>query len=277
LGDFYQNLPFTSSFIEVNGSKIHYFDEGPKDSTISIFLVHGNPTSSFTFRNLIKLFSETYRTIAIDLPGFGRSVNNKPIDNITPTDFINIVINFVKAINLQNILLIGHEWGATLAVGAAIQDNQRYQRIVVLNSITNPITKFPVSYKLSMKSANDVFKKKIVKGSVKGLSEEDFENYTKIFAAIDQKLILILEKSIPTSKEDVYYPLILNILSKFESWDIPTKIIFGNQDRMFTEKNATELSLKLARTNLHIIENAGHLVHEDKLEEVYDIIRQWIS
>jgi haloalkane dehalogenase len=68
--DILSEFPFTSKFIEINGSNIHYIEEGAGDP---IVFIHGNPTSSYLWRNIIPYLTPHARCIALDLIGMGKS------------------------------------------------------------------------------------------------------------------------------------------------------------------------------------------------------------
>ena len=84
-------FPYTSKFIEVNGSKMHYVDEG---SGNPILFLHGNPTSSYLWRNIIPHLSRAGRCIAPDLIGFGKS--DKPDIEYRFFDHVKYVEGFIE-------------------------------------------------------------------------------------------------------------------------------------------------------------------------------------
>ena len=91
-------FPFTSRFIEVSGSKIHYIEEGTGDP---IVFIHGNPTSSYLWRNIIPYLTPYGRCIAIDLIGMGKS--DKPDINYRFADHAKYVDGFIEKMELKNL------------------------------------------------------------------------------------------------------------------------------------------------------------------------------
>jgi haloalkane dehalogenase len=91
-------FPFTSRFIEVSGSKIHYIEEGTGDP---IVFIHGNPTSSYLWRNIIPYLTPYGRCIAIDLIGMGKS--DKPGINYRFADHAKYVDGFIEKMELTNL------------------------------------------------------------------------------------------------------------------------------------------------------------------------------
>lgn len=109
-------FPYPSSFVNVHGSRMHYVDvAGTGDRTF--LLVHGNPTSSYLWRNVIPHLQRRGRVIAVDLIGMGHS--DKPDIDYTFSDHFLYFTGFVEALNLNEITLVLHDWGGALGAGYA--------------------------------------------------------------------------------------------------------------------------------------------------------------
>ena len=106
-------FPFESRFVDVLGSKMHYVDEGSGDPFL---LLHGQPTSSYLWRNIIPHLTDSGRCIAPDLIGFGKS--EKPDIEYRFFDHARYIFGFVEALGLENITLVIHDWGAGLGLYA---------------------------------------------------------------------------------------------------------------------------------------------------------------
>ena len=100
---------FESNYIEVEGSKIHYIDVGSGDP---ILFLHGNPTSSYLWRNIIPYLSSSGRCIAMDLIGMGKS--DKPDIDYRFVDHVTYVEGLIDKMGLKNITLVIHDWGSAL-------------------------------------------------------------------------------------------------------------------------------------------------------------------
>ena len=98
-------FPFESQYVDVVGSKMHYIDEGSGDP---ILFLHGNPTSSYLWRNIIPYAAEMGRAIAPDLIGMGKS--DKPDIEYRFFDHVRYIEGFIEALGLQNITLVMDSW-----------------------------------------------------------------------------------------------------------------------------------------------------------------------
>lgn len=108
------NIP--SKFVEVNGSNIHYLEEGEGNP---ILFLHGIPTSSYVWRNVIPHLATLGRCIAPDLIGFGKS--DKPDISYSLEDHINYIEGFIAKLGLKHITLVMHGWGSVIGFDYAMR------------------------------------------------------------------------------------------------------------------------------------------------------------
>ncbi len=104
-------FPFESKYVDVLGSQMHYIDEGSGDP---ILFLHGNPTSSYLWRNIIPHVTSMGRCIAPDLIGQGKS--DKPDIEYLFFDHVEYIEGFIDALGLQNITLVIHDCGSGLGL-----------------------------------------------------------------------------------------------------------------------------------------------------------------
>lgn len=129
------SFPFESHFCAVGGAKIHYVDEG---QGTTLFMVHGNPTWSFLYRDVIRALRSRFRCIAIDLPGFGLS---DPPDKFgfLPEDHAHVVAALLAELGVKDGVLVAHDWGGPIGLAAAIAQPGRLTRFVLGNTWAWPV------------------------------------------------------------------------------------------------------------------------------------------
>jgi haloalkane dehalogenase len=131
-------FPFPPNYFEHNSCRLHYLDEGPKDAKEVVVLIHGMPTWSFLYRNVIPpVVKEGHRVLALDYLGRGRS--DKPVDSAQYTfashvDSISALLSHVK-INMPCLTLVIHDWGGVVGQGALPSLDGLLKRLVVLNTL----------------------------------------------------------------------------------------------------------------------------------------------
>ena len=128
-------FPFESKFVEVQGSRMHYVDVGEgKD----VLFLHGNPTSSYLWRNVIPHVQPIARCVAPDLIGMGKS--DQPDIDYSYFDHYRHLEGFIEALGLKDILLVLHDWGGGLAFHYANQHPEKVRGLVLMETIVKSIS-----------------------------------------------------------------------------------------------------------------------------------------
>ncbi len=128
-------FPYESKYQEVLGWKMHYVEQGAGDP---VLFLHGNPTSSYLWRNVIPHVSPLGRCIAVDLIGMGKS--GKPTIEYRFVDHARFVDGFIQAMGLKNLTLVVHDWGSALGFHYARRHEANVKRIALMEAIVRPLT-----------------------------------------------------------------------------------------------------------------------------------------
>src|SRR5437763_12505760 len=107
--------PFESHYAQINGASVHYLDEGVGPT---LLLLHGNPTYSFLYRELIKGLRDRYRCLALDYPGFGLSRASAGY-RFTAAEHAAVVGRFVEQLDLGEITMMVQDWGGPIGFSVA--------------------------------------------------------------------------------------------------------------------------------------------------------------
>ena len=129
------DFPYQSHYISVHGSKIHYIDKGEGDP---ILFLHGNPTSSYLWRNIIPHLTSLGRCIAPDLIGMGKS--DKPDIEYRFFDHVKYIEGFIEQMGLKNLTLVIHDWGSGLGFHYAMGHENNVKGIAFMEAILMPIS-----------------------------------------------------------------------------------------------------------------------------------------
>ncbi|MBT2270685.1 alpha/beta fold hydrolase [Rhodococcus enclensis] len=127
--------PFQSRWFESSTGRVHYIDEGAGPP---ILLCHGSPTWSFLYRHIVAGLRDRYRCIAVDYPGFGLSERPSGF-GYTIAELTEVVGELVDHLELDNFILVGHDWGGPIGLGAASVRADRVRGIVLGNTAFWPI------------------------------------------------------------------------------------------------------------------------------------------
>lgn len=127
-------FPYESRFVEVKGSRMHYVEAGEGRP---ILFVHGNPTSSYLWRNVIPELSSLGRCIALDLIGFGKS--DKPPIDYRVFEHAEYVAGFIGALGLEQIVLVLHDWGGFMGLSYAADQPSNVFAIAMMEAVMKPM------------------------------------------------------------------------------------------------------------------------------------------
>jgi len=190
--DLSADFPYKSHYIEVQGSTLHYIDEGSGDP---ILYLHGNPTSSYLWRNIIPYLTPLGRCIALDLIGMGKS--DKPDIEYRFFDHVKYVDGFIEKIGLRNITMVIHDWGSALGFHYAMRHESNVKGIAFMEAIVMPVPSweaFPANARAMFQAFRtpevgwglivnqNVFIEQVLpRGIVRTLTEEEMNHYREPF------------------------------------------------------------------------------------------------
>lgn len=136
-----KEYPFPQHSFKVDERVLNYVDVG---SGHPVVMLHGNPTWSFYYRNVIKSLSESSRCLALDNMGCGLS--DKPQDyNYTLEQHVKNAVAWLESLELESFDLIVHDWGGAIGMGVARLLRHKVRRIVILNTAAFYVDKIPFS------------------------------------------------------------------------------------------------------------------------------------
>ena len=117
------------------GLRMHYLDEGPRDTPLTWLCLHGNPSWSYLYRRMIPVFLEAgHRVVAPDLIGFGRSDKPKKDAAHTFGWHRQVLLEFVERLDLADVVLVVQDWGGLLGLTLPMAAPQRYRGLLVMNT-----------------------------------------------------------------------------------------------------------------------------------------------
>jgi len=125
-----QLYPFESRWFHGAAGRVHYIDEGRGQP---ILLLHGNPTWSFLYRDLIRHLRARFRCIAVDYLGFGLSERPAAF-GYSPAEHTVVIAALIRHLDLSDLIIMGHDWGGPIGLAAATEDAGRVSGLVLGNT-----------------------------------------------------------------------------------------------------------------------------------------------
>jgi haloalkane dehalogenase len=135
----YREYPFESRFLQLEGDRVHYIDEG---SGPVLLLVHAGPSWSFVFRGVVARLRDRFRCVSLDFPGSGLSPA-APGSEVTLASASRVLERFVKALDLRNVTLVAHDIGGPVAIHAFAGMAERLRGFAVTGSFAWPMREYP--------------------------------------------------------------------------------------------------------------------------------------
>lgn len=128
------SFDFESHYVDAHGSRMRYVETG--EGTPVVF-VHGNPTSSYLWRNVLPNVGREHRAIAVDLIGMGKS--DKPDIDYYLDDHIRYFDELMEKLDLKDVILVLHDWGGPIGIDYAMRHPGRVRGIVLMETIVRPM------------------------------------------------------------------------------------------------------------------------------------------
>lgn len=273
-------FPFESRFVEAAGCRVHYVDEGAGPT---LLLLHGNPTWSFLYREIIRRLSPRFRCVALDYPGFGLSRAPAGYD-FRPASHAAVVERVVLSLDLSGITMMVQDWGGPVGLGVAARHPERFLGLVIGNTWAWPVNGDPRFERFS----------RLVGGPAGGFLIRRFNAFVNVLIPAGVK-----RRKLPREVMDAYrgpferpasrapthvFPREIlrsrDYLAEVEAGlprlaGLPALIVWGDRDVAFRERERLRFEQAFARHRTVVLRGAGHYIQEDAPEEIAAAIAAW--
>jgi haloalkane dehalogenase len=284
----FKNLPgydFAPHYLEADGVRVHYVDEGPRDAQ-PVLLLHGEPSWSYLYRKMIPpLAARGNRVIAPDLVGFGRSDKPAAREEYTYARHVSWMLNVLEQLDLRDVTLFGQDWGGLIGLRLAAEHPDRFARIVASNTFL-PTGDIPLgrafdrwrqqSQEMPTFDVSDI----IAHGCVTPPTAEVLAAYDAPFPDETYKEgARQFPLLVPATPDDPAAPANRKAWEVLSQWKKPFLCAFGDSDRI-TGAGAAVLQPAIpgAQGQPHVtIEHAGHFIQEDAGERLAQIVGDFIA
>ena len=283
--------PFQSHWLELDRLRMHYVDEGAGES---IVMVHGNPTWSFHFRELIKEFRKTHRAIAPDHIGCGLS--DKPADaeyEYTLRRRVEDLETLLDRLELnENVTLVGHDWGGMIAAACALRRLERVKRLVFFNTAGFLLPSGQrLPWQLWLIRHLSPLAALLVRGfngfaigatylaTAKGLPREVRAAYRAPYDSWKNRIATLrFVQDIPLKPGDRSHELAKWVDDRLEQLrQRPVFIGWGERDFVFDTRFLEQWRRRLPDAEVHSFADAGHYVLEDASEALIPKVRDFVE
>jgi len=268
-------------------SEMSYVDVGEGEP---IVFLHGNPTSSYLWRNIIPHVSDIGRCLAPDMIGMGQS-GKSPYYSYRFVDHARYLDAWFDAMNLSKAILVIHDWGSALGFHRASRYPDQIAAIAYMEAVVRPFTwedfgEAGEMFRALRSSAGEhlvldenVFVEGVLPGGIiRSLSEEEMATYRAPFAereALLPTLIWPRQASVDGEPEDV-----TSIVRTYSEWlsqsQIPKLFIAGEPGAVITAGSANRRFCETLKNQQEVTVKGRHFVQEDSPDEIGAALRRFV-
>ncbi len=269
-----------SHWVEIGALRLHYLACGAGEP---VLLLHGWPTSSHLWRNVMPWMAPSNRVIALDLPGFGQSA--KPLGRTYNFRFYTEAIaGFLKALSIEQTGLVVHDLGGPVGMMWAVKNPEKVSRLALLNTLVYPEMSWAVKVFLMMTFLPGI-KRWLVSAAglatamrfgvvnKAAMTPAVLEPYQAPFATVaaQNALLKAAQGLHPKGFEEI-----ARLLSRLTC---PVRLIYGEKDRILPDIASTMVRLQrdLPQAALSALPDCGHFLQEDAPEELGRLLVRFFS
>ncbi len=281
------DFPYESRFLNVHGSQMHYIDEGRGEP---ILFLHGNPTSSYLWRNIVPHLTPLGRCIAADLIGMGRS--EKPKLPYRFFDHAKYIEGFIAALDLKNITLVIHDWGSALGFHYAMRHPDNIKGIAFMEAIIKPFSwegfskEYRLGFKLMRTPVIGWFMVSVMNGFIKGmlpktivrkLTPEEMAVYAAPYQTIgSRKPLRVWPCEIPIDGQPADVDQAVREYNrKLQKSDLPKLLLYARPGAIIDEQEVSWCRQNLNNLVAVDVGRGIHFIQEDNPHDIGAAVATW--
>lgn len=287
-----EELTIPQKAVDVLGSRMTYLELGEGDAVV---FVHGNPTSSYLWRNVMPYVAEGHRAIAIDLIGMGGSA--KPNIAYSFEDHYRYFAAFIDALGIEKVTLVGHDWGATLVWEYARRNPARVMRLAYMEGVLPPTFPAPSFEAMGPEMGGmfrafkdpvegprvvmdeNMFVEQILPGFVnRTLGEEAMRAYRAPFLARENRRpVLAWPRQVPIAGEPASTTETLNAISDFMAkTEMPVLLLYAEPGAVVPPSAVGWYVQRIANLETSFVGQGFHYIQEDHPDAIGREIADWM-
>lgn len=264
--------PFAPHYVEQDGLRMHYLDEGEGDP---VLLLHGEPTWSYLYRKVIPPVAAVARAVAPDYFGFGRSDKPLRIEDYSYDFHYGSIERLVEQLDLRDLTVVVQDWGGPIGLRLAVERPERVARLVIMNTGIGagraPSPEWLRFREFVRRVGTDLIPGQLIRITCPGgLEDEIAEAYDAPWPVPESKAgILAFPEHVPAELDNPSTAKMLEVREALTRWEKPALVLFGDSDPIFSPRVAEHFVERIpGAIGPELVAGAGHFLQEDAGEEV---------
>ena len=270
-----------SQFVEIAGMQVHLRDEGPREDSTPIVLLHGTSSSLHTWDGWVNALKDEHRVIRFDMPAFGLT-GPSPDNNYTIENYSRIVVAVLDNLQIDHCVLAGNSLGGYVAWATAVLHPGRVERLILIDASGYPYQaqSVPIGFKIARipvlnRLMEEVLPRGIVESSVKNVygnpslvTPELIDRYFDLTtrAGNRQALVERFRQTQPGS------------LAKFvPELKLPTLILWGGRDRLIPPDIGDRFHKEIVGSKLVRFNELGHVPQEEDPTRTVTALKEFLA
>ncbi len=283
--------PFQSRWGRVLGYRMHYLDEGPREGKPTVLLLHGNPTWSFLYREIIPRIRGACRAVAPDYLGMGLS--DKPVNErfYTLEAHTRAITAFIEQLGLRNVILVVQDWGGPIGFGYALSHPENVAGIVIMNTWAWPepstfhdsvlpwrMLHAPFAGAHFFLRLNVLVERGLYLSTIRNRHRLKngpvLDGYRLPFTNPESRIaMLAFPRNIPRRPGDLNWEIMKRMEAALPTLRFPCRLLWGEKDIVFPPSNAERFQQLLPNCGVpRMISDGSHFIQEDAPEEIAEEI-----
>jgi haloalkane dehalogenase len=271
-----------SKFETVFGKKMHYLDIGDSDKPV-ILLLHGNPVSSYAYRNVIPHLKDDARVIALDLFNHGLSDKGYPM---AYKDHLSAVNQFMEQKEFKDVTLVLHDWGFPLGIGYALEHKDNVKAIAFMETffIYNSEADLPKEIQLVRSEAgkqlieeDNIFIEELLFGTLPDLTELDKAIYRAPFEdRNNRKQTYVWPSELPVrGVSEQNLEIYEDIIEFMHDNDVPKLFMYATPGFFVDDNVINYVENNFKNTNIRYVGNGIHWLQESNSDNIGKAVLNW--
>jgi haloalkane dehalogenase len=260
---------------------MHYLDEG---NGPPVLLLHGEPTWSYLYRQVLPELVPGARAIAPDYFGFGRSDKPLRLEEYTYDFHVGSITQLVEELDLRDLTVVVQDWGGPIGLRLAVEQPDRVARLVIMNTGIGggrpPSEEWLRFRDFVRRLGTELDPGRLVRIScVQPLGAEVEAAYSAPWPVPESKAgVLAFPEQVPTEPEHPNTAPMLRVRDALARWEKPALVLFSDSDPIFSPRVAERIAAHIpGALEPEIVEGAGHFLQEDRGAVIGARIARFVS